>query len=380
MKKGLYRIGILFAVASVMGVLLFGCGKEPEVPTVTDAQGMTYMAVEDKDTGETYAAVEGEDGKIYAARIDDEGKVRTDEETFEVTDYDGTLPANDTTAVSVDSSQGETYDFATGEVVTEANGTTEVIPITESTTASSGKKDSNKENTSASSDKKDNEEDSTANSGDNTDTTAVTENNEVTSSTTADRNESSAATSSNASGEVKLLAEKYKKLFSSGTYYVEFSTNDEDMKAPVTAAIKNGNIYMETELEGLQCTMIYKKSKDKVYAVLPKYRSYCILSSDMIDDLDMSNFTELEGVDDVKVYNAKVGDKKCLCEKYSSKKTGESATYYFYNQELVRIDQVDKFGDVSVMNIIKISSTVPDSLFDIPKGYMPVNLSMLDLG
>ncbi len=363
MKKGLAKVLAVSMAVFVMTCLFYGCGKGENVPTVTDPDGVTYLAVENTKTGETYAAIKGEDGKIYAAPIKDDGSVDTTGETFEVTNFNGTLPENDTTLVSVNDSQGNTYDFATGAVVTQADATTEVIDITQNSTK---KNDENNTTT---------KKDSSSSTQGKTNPTNATDKN------TSDKTSSHKvpATTATAKEEAKLLAEKYKTLFASGTYYIEFSTNDSDMTDPVTAAIKNGNIYMKTQLEGLDCAMIYKKSKDKVYVVLPKYRSYCIMSSDMVEDLDLSNFTELPNVSNVKVYEATVGDKDCLCERYESK-SGESATYYFYKSELVRMDQTDANGNVSVMNIIKISSDVPNNLFELPKGYMPINLSMIDLG
>lgn len=320
MRKGILRVAAVFMTVFIIAGVFYGCGnKGNDGNTVTDPQGVTYLAIEGSD-GKTYAGVTDANGKLYAAEIDEKGNVLKDGDLYEVDDYDGTLPANDTTAVSVNESQNG-YNYASGEVVTDKNASTSKVNADKTTKASS---------TTTKSDKK------------------------------------------------TLMADKYKKLFASGTYYIEFSTDSDDMKDPVTAAVKNGNIYMKTKLEGLNCTMIYQKAKDNVYIILNDYRVYCKMPSSMMDELDMADFSTKSEVKDVTVYEATIGDRDCVCESYENK-DGSISTYYFYKNTLVRMDQIDKDGASSVMNINKISSAVPDSLFDLPKGFIPFNLSKLDL-
>lgn len=319
MRKGIFRVAAVFMTVFIIAGVFYGCGnKDGDGNTVTDPQGHTYLAIEGSD-GKTYAGVTDANGKLYAASIDDKGNVLKDGDLYEVTDYTGTLPSNDTTAVSVNES-GDNYNYASESVVTDKDASTSKVTQSKTT---SGKNDT---------------------------TTKP--------------------------GKTSLLAEKYKKLFSSGTYYIEFSSDDID--SPVTAAIKNGNIYMQTKLEGMSCTMIYQKKKDNFYVVLNDYRVYCKMPSSMMDELDMANFATKSEVKDVTVYEATIGDRDCVCEAYELKDGGIS-TYYFYKDTLVRMDQVDKDGTTSVMNIIKISSSVSDSLFELPKGFIPFNLSKLDL-
>ncbi len=321
MKKGLLRVMAIFMTVFMIAGVFYGCDKDTDGSnTVTDPAGMTYLAIEGSD-GKTYAGVTDANGQLYAAPIDENGNVLKDGDLYVVDDYDGTLPTNDTTAVSVDNSAPDGYNFG-GDVVTSATDKTTKKPSGSSTT----KKPRN-------------------------DTTTKRE-------------------------EKELLAEKYKKLFSSGTYYIEFSS--DSMDSPVIAAVKNENIYMKTSLEGMNCTMIYQKKKDNVYVVLSDYRVYCKMPSSMLDELDMTDFGDGSEVKDVTVYEATIDDLDCVCEAYQLKNGGVS-TYYFYKGTLVRMDQIDKDGATSVMNISKISSTVDDSLFELPKGYIPFNLSKLDL-
>lgn len=323
MRKGILRVAAVFMTVFIISGVFYGCNNTKEDSnTVTDPQGMTYLAIEGSD-GKTYAGVTDAAGKLYAAPIDEKGNVLKDGDLYEVTNYDGTLPTNDTTVVNVDDSR-DNYNYASASVVTDKDAST-----------SKAKPESTKKNNTT--------------------------------------NKNNSTTSANS----ELLAEKYKNLFASGTYYIEFSS--DDMDAPVAAAVKNGNIYMKTKLEGMNCTMIYQKEKDNIYVVLNDYRVYCKMPSSMLEELDMADFgSSNNAVKDVVVYEATIGDRDCRCEAYELK-NGGTTTYYFHKGTLVRMDQIDNDGTSSVMNITKISSTVDDSIFELPKGFIPFNLSKLNL-
>lgn len=322
---------MFMTILTVAGVL-YGCGdtKTPNegIETITDKDGITYLAIVDDSDGHTLAGVTDENGNLYAAETDASGNVLTDGNLYSVS-YTGELPTNDTTAVSINESQNTDYNYANKDVVTDSTSNVTQAPSTTTTGASSTEKKETTENTT--------------------------------------------------SKEETYLAEKYKTLFESQTYYVEFSTDDETATDPITMAVKNGNIYMKTKFEGMDCTMIYQKKKDNVYIVLSDYHVYCKMPSSMMDELDMSDFGDKSTVKSVEVSDVSLGDRECRCETYTLE-DGSVSTYYFYNSELVRLDQISSGGDTSIMNITKISSSVDDSLFDLPKGYIPVNLSKLSLG
>lgn len=356
MSKGFLRVASVFMTVFLIAGIFYGCdnNSDKDENVVTDPQGMTYLAIEGSD-GKTYAGVTDAAGKLYAAPIDDDGSVRTDGELYEVTSYDGTLPTNDTTAVPVDDT-GDGYNYADSPVVTDENLSTSKVEVTtkpHSDNTTDSDKTTKSDNTTKS--------DKTTRS----DSTTKSDNTTKTNNTTKPDDD-----------ETELLAEKYKKLFASGTYYIEFSS--DDMEEPVTAAVKNENIYMKTKLEGMNCTMIYQSQKDNLYVVLNDYRVYCKMPTTMLDELDMSQFGNSSSVVDVTVYDAKIGDRTCRCEAYKLDNGGISV-YYFYKNSLVRMDQISEDGSISVMNISKVSSTVEDSLFELPKGFIPFNLSKLNL-
>ncbi|MGN0444493.1 MAG: hypothetical protein ACI4F5_07760 [Acutalibacteraceae bacterium] len=344
MKKSFLRIAAVFLTILTVAGVLYGCGgtKTPNegIDTITDKNGITYLAIVDDNDGHTLAGVTDEKGNLYAAETDASGAVLTDGNLYSVS-YTGELPTNDTTAVSINESQNTDYNYANKDVVTESTKNNSQTPS--DTISTSGTKNESQ-------------------TPSDTSSTSETVNKAPAESTTEPK-------------EV-YLAEKYKKLFESQTYYVEFTTDDEMTSGPITMAIKNGNIYMKTKFEGMDATMLYQKKKDSVYVILSDYHVYCKMPSSVMDDLDMSDFGDASEVKSIEVSDVNLGDRECRCETFTLE-DGSVSSYYFYNGELVRLDQISSSGETSIMSITKISSSVDDSLFELPKGYIPVNLSKL---
>lgn len=335
MKKSVLRVIAVFLTIITVALVFYGCKKEiipnEGIETVTDKDGITYLAVKDESSDKIYAGVVGEDGKLYAAEFDEEGNVKKDGTLLPVENYTGELPTNDTTAVSINQSENS-YNYADKDVVTNNTSTSEAVTSTTAAPTS----------------------------------TSTTQKKQETTTKTTEKQE-------------QYLAEKYKTLFQSQTYYVEFTTDDEETPYPIKMACKNGNIFMTTKYENIDCSMIYQKKNDSIYMVLNTFHVYCKMPSDMMDDLDMSDFGDSTPVKNVEVSNVTLGDRDCRCETYTLE-DGSVSSYYFYNSELVRLDQFSPDGETSVMSITKISSSVDDSLFELPRGFIPVNLSNFDFG
>lgn len=338
MKKSVLRVAAVFLTIITVAGLFYGCSgtKAPNegIDTITDKNGVTYLAIIDEKDGHTLAGVTDKDGNLFAAETNASGEVLSDGNLYSVS-YTGEIPTNDTTAVSINESQNTDYNYANKDVVSEDDTTaptkdeeTTEKPATTEATTKKNDKDKNK-----------------------------------------NKNKK----------EKTYLAEKYKTLFQSGTFYVEFSTEDDTVPYPIKAAVKNGNIYMKTQYEGMDCTMIYQKKKDSVYIVLSDYHVYCKMPSSMIEDLDLSDFVDSTDVKSVDVSEVNIGERECICESYELE-DGSVSNYYFYNGELVRLDQISTDGESSIMNITGISSSVDNSLFELPKGYIPINLSKFNFG
>ena len=348
MKKILIRVAliilaVILAIVIAAYFLLFrDPGADDVRSTIVDAEGNTYIAVTDKD-GNTFAIVADEKGDRWEVEVKDDGSLGSTVENvndeYAITDIITTYagPAIDE---SVDS------DAFTGNVIEDNSKQNE--DTTQGTTAPSSQSDNQTSTTES--------------------TTAPT-----TTAPTSEKDDSKTA---------NII--RYQKMFSSGTYYMEFTTNDKELgDTPIVAAAKNGNILIKTNMDGMDCSMLYLADKDKTYLLLDNYKKYCSVPQSMLgDDFNMSSFNLMESFADevsenaIKTDNVEINGKTLVRESYTTA-DGSTMRYYFDNGVLVRLDNESDEGNVETY-ISKITNDVPDSTFSIPKNYGYLNLSWLD--
>lgn len=319
MKKNKKLTALMVVI--VLAALIF-CVKtirssEKQTLTVTDPDGMTYLAVLDQNNN-VYAGITDASGNLYGARIGEDGYPVLDDSLYAVGAYDGTLPRNNTTAVNIQQSdKGESYNY---------NASVSVKDETTSSTTSSG-----------------------------SDSQQTTE-----------------------EQPKERLSDKYRTLFSSGTYQMTFTSDDPDLPGEIDMALKNGSVYLETTVEGIPAEVIYDDTKKTGAIVIKSFRLYCTLPDDMIEEFSSGaldiNFSE--EYKDFKTYKVDISGRECICESYTYD-TGEVNSFYFYDNELVRMDLISPDGSSSVYNITSLSSDVPDSYFEMPKGYIKIDISKL---
>lgn len=340
MKKIIRNIflGILCVViiaVSAVAVYLFAPERKQESvrPTVTDANGNVYLAAYG-ESGETYAAVTDAQGNIWAAEYNSDGTI-------------GKSVASLNDKFSLDEIPKNYNGPAIDETVT-GNAYTGNASVVETTTEV---------------------------------TTAAPTTQQVSSPNTNE-----VTTTVPPVSQKTYLIEKYQKIFESETYLMEFTTNDEDLgDTPIVAAAKNGNILIETSIEGIKCKMLYIAEKDTTYLILDNWRKYSkVPESLMGDDMNMSDLnmassftTDLSGKK-VDVSTVEIGGKSLTCESYTTDK-GILMQYYFDGETLVRLDSTDKDGNLASTYITRITSEVPDETFEIPSNYSYINLSWLGL-
>lgn len=302
-------VALIFCIKSIRG-------SEKQTLTVTDPDGITYLAVLDQNNN-VYAGITDSSGTLYGARIDENGYPVLDDSLYVVGEYDGTLPKNNTTAVDIQqSSKAESYNYNADVSVKE----------------------------------------------------------EATSSTQA----GSSSPEDTTQAPKERLSDRYRTLFSSGTYQMTFTSDDPDLPGEIDMALKNGSVYLETTVEGIPAKVIYNDSTKSGAIVIPSLRLYCTLPDDMIDEfssgaLDL-NFSEEYKT--FKTYKVDISGRECICESYTYD-TGEVNNFYFYDNELVRMDLISPDGSSTVYNITSLTSNVPDSYFEMPKGYIKIDISKL---
>ncbi len=351
MKKILRRIFacILILIVAGVGGGIYWLTYDPDKATdddsgyVTDTAGMTYTMVADKE-GETYVVVTDKDGNRYAA------------------EYDG---------ATVGSTVGSINDeVALGDVPTNYTGTH--VDVTNDIDKFQGEVSTTMPTLS--------QQDNTTTTGDNK-PTDNSQGGEVkpTKPQKPDKEDN------------KLKAyriDKYQQIFKSGTYLMKITTNDDSMgDQPVTMAIKNGNMYVEMAMElesgSMSCSMLYLKGKDTLYLIFDDWKKYCKMPEDMMgEEMDIGAMMEEMGDDDIgkiTVSEVEINGEKLILESYNSTIDGTTVNYYFDGDMLVRRDNVYSDGHVDSTYFAQLTTDVPDSYFEIPKGYSYINLDWLSM-
>lgn len=176
--------------------------------------------------------------------------------------------------------------------------------------------------------------------------------------------------------------EKYEKIFASGTYLMEITTNDPDLgDTPITMALKNGNMFVNTTIEGMKCDMIFDSKSETMYLIFTDWKKYCKLPEDLMgEDFDMNSMLADFGqgdIGDVSVSQVEINGQQLILESYVSTVDGSTVNYYFNGDQLVRRDNIASNGVVDSIYVSKFMSEVPDSYFEVPDGYGYLNLSWI---
>lgn len=335
-------LAVVVIAGSAGAYYLFG-QKGPEIDgkvIVTDSMGNSYLAVVDEKSGETMVAMTDEEGNVVAAVTDKDGNIGSTAANLNGVVDKNDLPTN-YTGPNIDVNvNGSDY---TGSIdsTTQSNESTTAVSTTEKESAQSS---------------------TTKSSG----------------QTTTTKKESDELTA--------YRIEKYQKVFAGGTYLMEFTTNDADLgETPITAAVKNNNIYIKTKIQSMDCKMLYISGSGgkagTTYLIIDDFKKYCKMPEDFMDGEDMNMGNLMGGVENdigkkITVSKVATSGKTLICESYKAD-DGTTVKYYFDDETLVRRDNVNKDGTVDSTFISRITTDVPDSLFEIPKNYGYLNLSFL---
>ncbi len=344
MKKILTRIfvGLLIIVAVVGGTAYFmlfsGPDDTPDInvttqPTMVDSSGKSHLVVVDGN-GTSYAVVTDAEGNRYAAQYNGSeigSTVGQVNDQIALEDLPTTTNPGQQIIVTNNPS-----DYM-GDVGTTAPVPSTAAPTTQPTTNNSS---------------------------------------DIPDSTTAPSQEK------DPNALVPYRIEKYEKIFASGTYLMEITTNDPDLgETPITMAIKNGNMYVNTTIEGMKCQMIFDGKSETMYIVFTDWKKYCKLPEDLLgEDFDMSSMMADFGTGDigeVTVSLADINGQQLILESYVSPVDGSTVNYYFNGDQLVRRDNISKGGTTDSIYVSKFMSDVPDSYFQVPDGYGYLNLSWI---
>ena len=388
MKKIIRGILIgLLAVIVIGGVsvwfFLFH-SKKPEINTqayVTDNEGSSYLAVVNEE-GTTYAAVTDAQGNIYAAEIQENGeigeKVGQINDQVDLTD----IPTNyqgehieESADVNAFTGNAEVVPGADTQPVQQANSdVTDVAQPSSQNTAQNGGQTATTKGGSAQPTQQGGKQQSQQGGQQTSQTT--------TQQTSAIPGYQGQAEITTTSAPKTYRITKYQQMFNTGTYLMQFKTSDPELgDTPITAAAKNGNFVIDTQIQNYKCKMLYLAKDKTTYLIIDDFKKYTKLPEDMMgEDFDMSSmmasFGKAVDTSNVETSTVKIGDQTLNCE--TIKDDSGEMRYYFNGDTLVRMDSVSSDGTVDSTYISKLTSDVPDSTFQIPSNYGYLNLSWLE--
>ena len=414
MKKIMQRGAIVIAVlAVVIGIGVYFLTHDPDkksnselsaIPTVVDSAGTTYGAVVNEQ-GTTYVVVTDKETNRYMAEFDGVTVGST------VTQINNEVKAEDLPSnyTGPDVAVSHNISDYMGEVVT--NKADKNAPSTTASADKNGNKDKPTQSSAAPAESKPGQtevaattaaqsQNGTTNPGEkpaattqasNQGTTNPGSNQNVTTpssnaapvQTTAPTN--SSTTSSSSAPLQAYRIKKYEEIFKSGTYVMTVTMNDPEYPEPVTMALKNGNIFIETAMvmeegaEPFKMKMLYLKNTDTMYLLIDDLKKYCKLPAEMVAEFDMGSMVsdfKITTVGEIKVSQANINGKNLIVESYINE-AGETVNYYFDGESIVRLDTVSKKGTTDSVYYSLFSTDVSDSYFQIPKDYGYWNLSWM---
>lgn len=176
----------------------------------------------------------------------------------------------------------------------------------------------------------------------------------------------------------------YQQVFKSGNFLME--VDDPDLGG-VTMAMKGNKMYVDASMEGMSLKLVYngdkKDSKNPDgtwFLILDGLKMYSPMPAEMLGDMNVNELTKGIAKDDENlVYKSDVADidgQLLVCES-TTDSNGNTLKYYFDGDVLVRSETVSPDGSVSATKFSKITTDVPDSIFEIPAGYSYRNLEWL---
>ncbi|MBQ7005622.1 MAG: hypothetical protein IJN68_04245 [Clostridia bacterium] len=340
-------VGILAVVivlgAAIYRFMFYDPNKSDEgetQPTVTDAAGTTYYALTNPD-GSMMVVVTNENGEQYKAEFDGQ-TVGSTVAALQAGEVQGTLPTNYT---------GPHLDVSATTQNTDS-----------STTAPSG-------------------------GSQPAPSTGTTAPQHTPSQTTTPEPSQQAPTQAPTQAPSQQTGNKidiYQQVFKSGNFLMKIK--DPDL-GNVTMAMKGNKMYLEAAMEGLSLKLIFngdKKDKDNPdgtwYLILDSFQKYSTMPADMLGDMNVSEITKgFAQQEENLVYTSDVVDVNgaLLVRESTTDINGNTVNYYFDGDVLVKSETISPAGSATSTEFEMITTSVDDSLFQIPSGYGYLNLEWL---
>ena len=170
------------------------------------------------------------------------------------------------------------------------------------------------------------------------------------------------------------LSGQFVDLMSGDEYLMKYRTTmdfeGQAMEVEATVAVSGENTTMISKTNDMESTMIIKG--DKSYVI--DHGSKMVLQLAEAPDAGDSSFDESTGIVDVDPDITYLGDGtegNLTYEEYAS--IDGTIRYYFDGDEFVKM-VVNSNGQTITMEILEISDSVPDGMFDIPGDYQLITM------
>ena len=170
------------------------------------------------------------------------------------------------------------------------------------------------------------------------------------------------------------LSGQFVDLMSGDEYLMKYRTTmdfeGQAMQIEATVAVSGDNTAIISMANGMESTMIIKG--DKNYVI--DHASKMVLLLSEAPDAEDSSFNEATGIVDIDPDITYLGDGKegsLTYEEYAS--MDGTIRYYFDGDKFVKM-VVNSNGQTVTMEILEISDTVPDGIFDIPGDYQLITM------
>ena len=186
-------------------------------------------------------------------------------------------------------------------------------------------------------------------------------------------------------------SQTYKEIIATGKYTMKATIKNGDVTVPITLYVDNGGKYsIETKIKTSAVTSVkarFLSDGKAVYLILPTLRMY--INAGTTDELlgeqnavaAITDPTVIQGEDAtyVQTLTTTVDNKEYTVEEYKTN-DGQTIKYYYLNEDLRRIESVEKSGDATIIEITNVAGTVPGNAFEIPKGYTDMTKAFNEQG
>lgn len=170
----------------------------------------------------------------------------------------------------------------------------------------------------------------------------------------------------------------------SGDSYIMTLEGDMDLgegleNSKMTLAMRGEDIYMDVDATSGHLTIMYKDNT--TYVVSHADKMYMTLEGkdeEIFEEDDMFAFSkeDLQYIETSKYNTGKesVDGTEYDYEEYKDEEEGTTEKYYFSGEDLKYIKTTDANGQEEIMKVVKLSSDVEDSIFNLPADYQKVEV------